>query len=235
MKFKIDSQIFEKFPDALVGVVIAKNLNNTGISEEIQNQIRQQEKEIRASYNTETLSQNPKIDVWRKTYSAFGAKPKEHKSSVENLYRLILNGVNLRHINNLVDIYNLTSLKYMVPVGGEDIDKINGDIILTFALPNEVPVLLLGDKESRPPHAGEVIYKDGISTICRRWNWREADRTKLTEQTKNCILVVEGFYSVTHEEVENAAKELREFVQKFCRGSGVCRILDKNNLEIDFI
>src|SRR3989338_3570514 len=233
MKFKIDSQIFEKFPDALVGVVIAKNLNNAGISEEIQNQIRQQEKEIRASYNTETLPQNPKIGVWRKTYSAFGANPKEHKSSVENLYRLVLQGVNLRHINNLVDIYNLTSLKYMVPVGGEDIDKIEGDVVLTFAEPNEPTVLLLGDKEPRPPHAGEVIYKDNVSAICRRWNWRKADRTKFTEETKNCFLVIEGLLPVTKQGIEDATKELKELLQKFCGGNITYQILDDKHFETD--
>src|SRR3989344_6528905 len=233
MKFKIDSQIFEKFPDALVGVVIAKNLNNTGISEEIQNQIRQQEKEIRASYNTETLSQNPKIGVWRKTYSAFGAKPKENKSSVENLYRLVLQGANLKHINKLVDIYNLISLKHMVPVGGEDIDELQGDVILTFAEPNEPVVLLLGDKEPRPPHAGEVIYKDNISAICRRWNWREADRTKLTEETKNCFLVIEGLLPVTKQGIEDATKELQDLVQKFCGGDITYQILDDKHFETD--
>lgn len=235
MKFKIDSQIFEKFPDALVGVVIVKNLNNTGISEEIQDQIRQQEKEIRASYDTETLSQNPQIDSWRRAYHAFGAKPKEHKSSVENLYRLVLNGNNIRHINNLVDVYNFISLKHMLPVGGEDTDKIKGDIILTFAEANEAPVLLLGDKEPRPPHLGEVIYKDEISTICRRWNWREADRTKLTEETKNCVLVIEGLPPVTKEEIENATKELRELVKKFCNGDINYAILDENKKETELI
>ena len=233
MKFKIDSQIFEKFQDTIIGVLSTKNLNNTGILEEIQNQIREQEKSIRTKYNTKTLSQNPQIDIWRKTYSAFGAKPKEHKSSVENLYRLILNGVNIRHINNIVDIYNFISLKYSVPVGGEDLDKIEGDIVLTFAGAYEVPVLLLGDKEPRPPHMGEVIYKDNISTICRRWNWREADRTKLTEETKNCILVIEGFYNVTNNEVENATRELKELVQKFCGGSVVYHVLDKHKHEVE--
>src|SRR3989338_4863454 len=204
MRFKIDHKIFEKFPGLTIGVVICKNLDNSGIQEEIQKEIRRQENNIRAKYNTETLSQTPKIDVWRKTYSAFGAKPKENKSSVENLYRLVLQGVNLRHINKLVDLYNLVSLKHMVPVGGEDIDKISGDIELTFAGPAELPALMLGDKEPRPPHEGEVIYKDSVSAICRRWNWREADRTKLTEETKNCILVVEGLPPATRAEVEAA-------------------------------
>ena len=233
MRFKIDNKIFEKFQGLTIGVVICKNLNNSGNLEEVQKELRKIETDIKAKYNTETLSQNPKIGIWRKTYSAFGAKPKENKSSVENLYRLVLQGANLKHVNKLVDIYNLISLKNMVPVGGEDIDKIQGDVILTFAEPNEPAVLLLGDKEPRPPHAGEVIYKDNISAICRRWNWREADRTKLTEETKNCFLVIEGLLPVTGQEIETATKELKELVQKFCGGNITYEILDERQPETD--
>lgn len=233
MKFKIDHEIFGKFPNLTIGVIVAKNINNSGTPEEVQKEIRIQENDIREKYNTETLSQNPKIDVWRRAYSSFGAKPKENKSSVENLYRLVLQGVKLRHINKLVDIYNLISLKHMVPVGGEDLDKIKGDIVLTFAEPNEPPVLLLGDKEPRPPHAGEVIYKDDISAICRRWNWREADRTKFTEGTRNCLLVMEGLPPLTRQEIENAIRELKDMVQRFCGGNVSYEILDENKPEIN--
>ncbi|MBI3190763.1 hypothetical protein HYZ41_03600, partial [archaeon] len=180
-----------------------------------------------------TIFQDPRIDVWRKAYAAFGAKPKENRSSVENLYKLVLQGVNLRHINNMVDTYNFISLKHMVPVGGEDLDKIVGDINLTFASTNEPPVILLGDKEPRPPHEGEVIYKDELSAICRRWNWREADRTKFTESTKNCVLVIEGLSLVTRQEVEDATAELKEMVKKFCGGDIEYKILDKNQSEIE--
>lgn len=233
MKFKIDKKIFEKFQGLTIGVIVAKNVNNAGTLEDVQNQLRVIESEIKTKYNTGTLSQNPKIDVWRKTYSTFGAKPKENKSSVESLYRLVLQGTNLRHINKLVDIYNFVSLKYMVPVGGENIDKIKGDVSLTFAEANEVPVLLLGDKDARPPHVGEVIYKDDISAICRRWNWREADRTKFTEDTKNCILVIEGLPPITKKEIETATNEFKELVQKFCGGNLTLHILDKDRPEIE--
>lgn len=234
MKFKIDARIFEKFPGLHVGVVIAKGINNIGPAGEVEKQIRDHESIIRLKYSTETLSQNTKIDAWRKAYSAFGTKPKEHRSSVENLYRLVLQGINLKHINKLVDIYNIISLKHMLPVGGEDLAKTQGDVQLTFAGANEAPVLLLGDKEPRPPHEGEVIYKDDVSAICRRFNWREADRTKLTEETKNAILVIEGLPPVTKEEVEIATKELQELVQKTCGGSITQAILDKNKPEIEF-
>ena len=70
--------------------------------------IKEKENEIKANFEKETLSQNPKIDAWRKAYSSFGAKPKKYKCSVENLYRMILEGIELKPINKIVDIYNLS-------------------------------------------------------------------------------------------------------------------------------
>jgi lysyl-tRNA synthetase class 2 len=234
MKFSIDEKIFEKFTGLNIGVVLVKNTDNSGTSQEVENLIKERSEQIRSNFNTETLSQNPKIEVWRKAYSAFGGEPKKNRSSVESLYRLVLNGNDLRHINKLVDIYNFISLKHMLPVGGEDLDKIKGGIALTFAQANETPVLLLGEKEERPPKEGEIIYKDEISAVCRRWNWREADRTKLTEETKNCVLVTEGLLPVTRKEVESATKELKELVEKFCGGKIGFFVLDKNAPKIEF-
>lgn len=231
MKFIIDKKLFERFPDVVIGVISAKQINNAETDDEIQRLLRVIEKEIRAKYDTETLSQNPKIDCWRKAYSSFGAKPKENKSSVENLYRTVLQGNDIRHINKLVDIYNFISLKHMVPAGGEDVDKMKGDIMLTFAGKDEPSVLLLGDKDARQPHEGEVIYKDEVSAICRRWNWREADRTKFTETTRNCVLVIEGLSPVTKKDVEIAVVELKELVQKYCGGEIMFNILDKDKNE----
>jgi len=232
VKFIINNKIFQRFQGLNIGVIVAKNINNRDLPEEIIKKIREEEKKIIKEFDTENLSQNPKIDIWRKTYSIFGAKPKEHKSSVENLYRLILKGTELRHINKLVDIYNFISLKHMLPVGGEDLDKMKGDLILTFANQNETPVLLLGDKEPRSPHEDEVIYKDDVSAVCRRWNWREAERTKLTEDTKNCVLVIEGLQPVTKEEIENATRELRELVERYCGGNIVYDTLNENRTEV---
>lgn len=233
MQFKIDSQIFQKFPGLVIGAVVVKGANNSGEIPEIQSTLREQEARINAEFQLPTLSQHPKIDSWRKAYSAFGGEPKKNRSSVENLHRLVLQGIQIRHISKLVDIYNFISLKHMLPAGGEDLDKMKGGILLTFAGPDEPPVLLLGEKEPRPPHEGEVIYKDELSTICRRWNWREADRTKLTEETKNCILVIEGLPPATREEVENATKELSELIQKFCGGNVTYTLLDESRQETE--
>ncbi len=234
MKFKINNKIFEKFPNLNVGVLVCKKINNEGSSEEIIKVIKEREKEIQSQFNSETLSQNPKINVWREAYRTFGAKPKESKSSVEALYKRTLKREELRHINKIVDIYNYISLKHMLPIGGEDLDKIQGDIYLTVAEKNEPSVLLLGDKEARPPHEGEVIYKDEISAICRRFNWREADRTKFTEGTKNAIVVIEGLPPILREDVEKILEEMKKLVESFCGGEIIRFVLNKDNPGIEF-
>ncbi|MFQ5621067.1 MAG: B3/4 domain-containing protein, partial [Candidatus Nanoarchaeia archaeon] len=159
MKFIIEKEIFEKFPELHVGVLVVKGLDNSGGNAEIMGLLKGEEERIRENFQTPTLSQNPKIEAWRKAYSSFGAKPKNYKCSVENLYRLIIEGINLRHINKLVDVYNYISIKHLVPVGGDDVEKIDGDIRLTIAKGDENFVELNSD-EVKNPKEGEVVYRD---------------------------------------------------------------------------
>ncbi len=234
MKLYVDKPVFEKFPELNIGVVVAKGIDNAGEDEEIAKSLRAAESEIRQNFDVLTLAQNAKIAVWRKAYSAFGAKPSENLSSVENLCKLVLKGGEVSHINKIVDIYNFISLKHTVPVGGEDLDKIQEGISLAIAGANEPPCLLLGDKEPRQPHEGEVIYKDKLSAICRRFNWREADRTKFTEQTRNAILVAEGLPPTSQDDIEKIAGELKELVQKYCGGRLSMFVLNQSNPQIEF-
>jgi lysyl-tRNA synthetase class 2 len=232
MKFKIDTRIFEKFPGLKIGVVTVRNIDNHGLSDEIMQLIREKEREIRENYDTETLSQHSKINSWRGAYSSFGAKPKKYKSSVESLYRMILKGLDLRHINNIVDLYNYISMKYMIPAGGDDMAKVDGDITLKFAVGDE-PFTALNSKEKETAKEGEVVYTDSKEVLCRRWNWRECDKTKMTEETKDVILVVEALPPVTKEELDEVEEDLSRFITKYCGGEIRTAILDDGKREIE--
>ncbi len=94
--------------------------------------------------------------------------------------------------------------------------------------------MLLGDKEPRPPHEGEVIYKDEVSAICRRFNWRESDRTKFTEETRNAVLVAEGLPPTAIGDIERIANELENMILKYCGGEISMFILNQYNPEIEF-
>ena len=232
MDLRIEPEIFEQYPEVILGVVVIHGINNTGNNIEVSSLLRDAEKTALESLGDTPIVEHPFIVPWREAYRKFGAKPKEYPSSIENLMRRIAKGEEVRHINTLVDIYNVISLKHFVPVGGEDIDKMDGDVLLTIAKESEEPVILLGEKEARPPYPKEVIYKDNKGTICRRWNWKEVDRTKLTEETKNCFIVIEGLPPIDKDKVEKTIGELAELVKKYCGGEVTTVILDKTNPQV---
>ena len=66
----------------------------------------------------------------------------------------------------------------------------------------------MGGEENDPPKLGEVIYRDDLGVICRRWNWREGERTKITKDTKNAVVVIESIASIP---IENAVEADRIF------------------------
>lgn len=231
MKIKIDPHIFEQYPNVLLGVIALQNVDNHGEVDEITKLLREAEKETIQKVNNVPVAEHPNVLPWREAYRKFGAKPKEYPSSIENLIRRISKGEQVRHINKLVDIYNVISLRHLLPVGGEDTDKIKGDVLLTFASNDEQAIILLGEKEARPPYVNEVIYKDDNGAVCRRWNWKEADRTKLTEDTTNAFMVLEALPPVSREELEKATSELSDLIKNYCKGEITKTILDKNNTE----
>jgi lysyl-tRNA synthetase class 2 len=145
---------------------------------------------------------------------------------------MILKGLDLRHINKIVDLFNFISIKYMIPAGADDISKVDGDITLKFAVGDE-PFTALNSKEKGTAKEGEVVYADSKEVLCRRWNWRECDKTKMTEKTKDVILVVEALPPVTREELEEVEEDLSRLITKYCGGEIRTAILDDGKREID--
>lgn len=233
MLLRVDPAIFKTFPGVRIGVVVAHGVDNRPASTEVRSFLRQAEQEARRALTGAVIAEHPRIAPWRDAYRRFGARPKKHPSSIENLARRVSKAEPLREINNLVDLYNAISLRHLVPVGGEDLGRIVGGIGLTFAGDSEPAVRLLGDAEARRPSPGEVIYKDDQGAVCRRWNWKEADRTKLTPETTQALLVIESLPPVTRAELESAVFELERRIAEFCGGVTRTQLLDEQRLEAD--
>ena len=233
MRLTIRPEVLALFPDAIVGIAAAVNVTNSGEDPGDAADLRRAEAGLPALFAGVAPAEHPRIAAWREAYRRFGAKPKDHPSSIENLARRVLKGWQVPHVNRLVDIYNAISLETLLPAGGEDLDAVEGDVELTLASENEPPVRLLGEPEARPPKAGEVIYRDRAGAICRRWNWKEADRTKLTEATRNAILVVEGLPPATREDVSAALELLTRRVSERCGATVITAILDRDHPEFE--
>jgi lysyl-tRNA synthetase class 2 len=228
--FCIDPAIPNLFPHIKVGVLVCRDLNNQKTSPEIAALLRKTEEEVRQKYTVENLATLPKIADWREAYRKFGFSPSAHRSSIEALLRRVLQGKELPSISPIVDLYNIVSLKYVLAAGGDDLDKVEGGISLTVADGTELFVML-GTNKPEPIKKGEVIYRDDKEVLCRSWNYRECEKTKITEHTKNVCLVLEGLEQTSSEEIQTAIGELKHLLQKYCQGTYQEFFLNKETIE----
>lgn len=224
--FTIDPKIFDQFPELRVGVVVVENVNNAVAQTEIIKLLRASEAEAGKKYAGAHLGEMQEIACWRRAYKSFGAN--DYRSSIEALLRRAVKGDSIPDINPLVNLYNALSLKYLIPFGGEDLSRVEGDIVLGYAHGDE-PCALIGETENRPPKQGEIVYKDDAGVLCRRWNWRESDRMKLEKSTTRAILVCEDLWSGADEVCFSAVSEYLELCKEFLHAQGRVEVLQKGN------
>ncbi|MFE5755501.1 B3/4 domain-containing protein [Streptomyces massasporeus] len=166
--------------------------------------------------------EDPHMAAWRQVYTAFGSKPSRTRNSAEALAKRALSDAGLPRINLLVDLYNAVSVAHLIPVGGEDVDRIEGGMRLIRATGREDFVTVAGGEETvEHPDAGEVVWCDDAGVTCRRWNWRQGPRTRLTEETTSGVFLLESLEPMPVAEVAAAAEELAGLLAEFSPGADI--------------
>ena len=234
-KIIVDREFWDVFPDAQLNVMIVKNIDNHCLEDEqkyFTGLLHEASIEAKKYLSNESFSQNPVIDEWRKAFSQFKTK-KGARSSIEALLKRVSQDKAFSPINPLVDIYNSISLKYAVPCGGEDLHLINGDLHLGKAKGGE-SFLPLGADDDSPALPEEIIYYDTEGAICRCLNWREAQRTMLTEDTTNAILVMESINEGQAQRANRAMAEMKERIGYYFNTESITTILNKEKSTFDY-
>ncbi len=116
-------------------------------------------------------------------------------------------------ISPSVDIYNAISLKYALPLGGEDIDAFQGDLRLCITEGGDAFLPLGEGAQDDPTLPGELAYLDDAGAVCRCWNWRDGVRTALTDNTRNAFLIVECVDPERVDDCRAATEELAGLVE----------------------
>lgn len=234
MKFKVTTEIFEKFPGVRIGVLVILGMDNTRGKKEIAKLLAEEQEEKQKELTGVDLKEHPKVAPWREIYQKFGSKPREYRCSIEALLRRVASANKLPSINPLVDLYNFISLKHLLPVGAEDLDKVKGDIVLGLAKGNEKGKYI-GSDEISTCYPGEVVYKDDLGFICRRWNWREGDRTKLMPESENAVVVIEANQNVSDKELGLALKRTATLIKRYLGARVETKILDSKSTSFDIL
>jgi DNA/RNA-binding domain of Phe-tRNA-synthetase-like protein len=230
MKDIVSKEVFAKFPNYIRGVVIARGVDNHGENKKLIEMLSEVVAKATQDESLQQIKSHPRIANWRQAYSDFGTNPNKFYCSIESLGRRARRGDQLPYINTLVALFNYFSLKHMVPSGGDDLHSADGDLHLTIAKGDEPFTPLNSDTVEYPPE-GEVIYVDNSKVMCRCWNWRQGDHTKLLPETANVAINVDCLPPVAKGEAGAITEELAGLVKEFCGGEVKHLLLDAENNE----
>ncbi len=232
MKDIVSQEVLTKFPDYIRGVVVARGVNNSGEHEKLLQLLRKVEQDATKDESLLDIKHHPRIASWRQAYADFGVNPNKFYSSIESLARRARRGDQLPYINTLVALFNYFSLKHMVPSGGDDLDKAEGRLCLTLAKGDE-PFTPFNSDVIEHPVPGEVIYIDDNKVMCRCWNWRQGDQTKLAPDTSNVAINIDCLPPLSKDKADSITKELADLVQEFCGGRVAYFLLYATRSEIE--
>ena len=145
-KVIIDPEIFEKYPDFFRGIIIVDDIKNNLKNSRIQELLN---KEIE-SKKGKNLIEHEFIRAWDRVHEDFGSNPNKFSLSIKSILKRIEKGGQLPFINSVVALFNYISVKYLIPCGGDDVKKIEGNLKLGLAKGNEI-FIPLGSEEKEAP------------------------------------------------------------------------------------
>ncbi|WP_432667024.1 phenylalanine--tRNA ligase beta subunit-related protein [Wukongibacter baidiensis] len=232
MKFKVYPELFEKMPDACFGVVVGYGIDNKIKNSEIEEMLGDEMKSLRERLEGQNLKEYEYIVPYRDAFRGLGINPNKFMSSIEAMAKRIVKGSNLPAINPVVDLVNALSLKYVLPMGAHDIDALEDEIAVRFSVEGDT-FIPLGSDEMENVEAGELVYADSKRIRTRRWIWRQSNRGRITDDSKNIFFPIDGFSSKNKENVLAAMELLANTLEQQFNCTTKKLFVDKDNNEVE--
>lgn len=211
----VADDVWSEHPDYVALVMTVRGIRGGESDERSEAMLLRAEETATSWLSQQPIEEIQVVRAWREKFLSFGVKHKVAKSSFESLLKRAPKG--LPRVDRLTDMYNAISVIHHVPIGGEDLDQYEGSAHLVIAAGNEhFDARENGELIVVSPDPGEIIWRDDKGVTCRRWNWRQCVRTRLTTETNNAVFIFDGVGPDARDRVEAAAFELIENLRYWC-------------------
>ena len=225
--FQYHPEIIARFPMIVGGVIIASPMTNAPTSPELRERYYEEQQAVLRRIGNTPLSQIPSLAAWRNAFRGFGVDPTQYRSAAEALLRRLTKKGDIPSINTLVDIGNLVSIRYALPVAVFDTRMLQSPITVHFADGIE-RYTTLGQDEVEHPEVGEVVFTDKTGlVIARRWCWRQSEQSAAQLDTTQVLITVEAHHAEGERDVQAALNDLLALLQPYINGTCTCTMLNK--------
>ena len=214
-RFRYDPTVVEQFPDVVGGVLLAGGLTVGETPQALAEAFAAEQRAVFDRIGQTPLSEVPSLFAWRRAFRAFGVDPTAYRSAAEALLRRLTKQGSLPSISTLVDIGNLVSIRYALPVAVFDRRSITGTLTVRPATGDE-SFTDLGSGTTEQPEPGEVIFIDEAGRVAaRRWCWRQSAESASSTSTTDVLVTVEGHHAEARADVEAALADLDALLRSF--------------------
>lgn len=224
--FQYHPDILARFPQIVAGAILARDVTNGPTPAHLQALYQDEQQRVLQRIGDTPLSQIESLAAWRRAFRDFGVDPTQYRSACEALLRRLTKKGNIPSINLLVDLGNLLSIRYGLPVAVVERRTLQGTVTVQFADGSE-RYSELGASDEDPPRPGEVIFSDeGRQVIARRWCWRQSESSAAGPQTQECLVTIEAHHATGRQDIEAALRDLLALLKEYAGGTSTAAILD---------
>jgi DNA/RNA-binding domain of Phe-tRNA-synthetase-like protein len=216
--FRYAPDLIERYPTICAGLVHATGLDNGAGSPHLVAEHRAEQQVASGRLAATSIADLPSIAAWRRAFAQFGVKPTQYRGAAEALLRRLSKQGDIPSINTLVDIGNLISIRYAMPVAVFDQATIARPTTVRFATGTEV-FTDLGSSEAIHPAAGEVVFVDRNDVVsARRWCWRQSAQSATSPTTIEALIIIEGHHATAADEIEAALADIEGLLLRYQPG-----------------
>lgn len=236
MKISVKKEILKIIPDLCIGVVVARNVDNTNENKNVDELLIKSIKSEKEKLKTTTIKEIPEIQLYNFLMQKVGINSSKYKCSLQALLERINKEQTLPlTTNGIVNLCNYISIKYRVSIGVQSIDKLEENIELRFA--NEIDCSnAKNDMGNDKLIEGEIIYATEKRVLTRRWMWRTTKDGRVDNKTRNFVFLIDGINS-NQEKISNACEELAFLLEKYYKSLAIRDFLcsTRESIELDSI
>src|SRR5260221_4671890 len=149
--------ILARYPGVGSSVIVARHMTNGPTAKDLQAAFQAEQQATLQRIGTTPLSQVESLAAWRSAFRSFAVDPTQYRSAAEALLRRLTKKGDIPSINLLVDLGNLGSIRYALPVAGFEPRALQGAVTVHFADGSERYTKMVED-EVHAPEPGEAVF-----------------------------------------------------------------------------
>ncbi|HRE46284.1 MAG TPA: phenylalanine--tRNA ligase beta subunit-related protein [Aggregatilineales bacterium] len=230
--FRYHSSIVAQNPTLVGGLIIVKGANNQQTPPEFNTYYAAEQATVRTRIGTTPLSELPTLAAWRAAFRRFGADPTRYRCAAESLLRRLTKQGDIPSLSLLVDIGNLISIRYALPVAVMATERVTLPITVKHAVGTE-RYTPLGEASLEHPEVGEVIFTDETECVlARRWCWRQGEESAARPETTHLVIAVEAHHAEGRRDCAAAVADMAALIERYAGGRVQAAILDAAGQEV---